>query len=358
MSAKPPLKKRLRKTGDVLSERISERLYHRKHRKEALRYLRSIEQDTGPLSQEIVRRCDDYARDVFGSKLYAPWLYVYSAVAGEFREGWMPDNYYGRHVVRRGKGAYGAIANQKAVAPYLFGDVDLPDLAYCVNGRFYDRNNHVLDAAGLQACLFSDRDRVVFKEDDSARGKGIHFFGPEDLRAPDADRLGNGVFQKLIRQHAFFEDFTASSVATLRLTSVVDPRGVASVRAAYLRFGRTGDTHVKFGTSVSIPVDVATGELGAFGYLPNWRRTDRHPDSGVEFANRMIPGYSQCVEIATRLQARFPYAYCIGWDFTIDQAGEPQILEWNGGHNGVKFTEATQGPGFGDLQWENIPRLW
>jgi hypothetical protein len=46
-----------------------------------------------------------------------------------------------------------------------------------------------------------------------------------------------------------------------------------------------------------------------------------------------------------------PFVRCIGWDLTVDDQGAVQILEWNGGHTGIKITEATQGPCFADLNW-------
>ena len=50
-----------------------------------------------------------------------------------------------------------------------------------------------------------------------------------------------------------------------------------------------------------------------------------------------------------------PFAICIGWDMIIDTNNEIQIMEWNGSHNDIKFSEATQGPCFSNLGWD---KLW
>ena len=42
----------------------------------------------------------------------------------------------------------------------------------------------------------------------------------------------------------------------------------------------------------------------------------------------------------------------IGWDVTLDDQENLRVMEWNAGHNGIKFTEATQGPCFSDLRRE------
>ena len=50
-----------------------------------------------------------------------------------------------------------------------------------------------------------------------------------------------------------------------------------------------------------------------------------------------------------------PFARSIGWDMIVDNNNEIQVMEWNGSHNDIKFSEATQGPCFSNLGWE---KLW
>jgi len=40
----------------------------------------------------------------------------------------------------------------------------------------------------------------------------------------------------------------------------------------------------------------------------------------------------------------------------IDSSLPVQIMEWKGGHNGIKFSEATRGPCFADLGWEQLAK--
>ena len=46
------------------------------------------------LTEKIKKTVDDYSIEVLGSKKFAPWLYVYTLVKGEFQEGWIPDNFF------------------------------------------------------------------------------------------------------------------------------------------------------------------------------------------------------------------------------------------------------------------------
>ena len=73
--------------------------YDYRHRKEALRAVATIEKfNNTRLTRAVQKRADDYAVQVLGAKAYAPWLYVYSLVSGTFKEGWIPDNFFGRSV--------------------------------------------------------------------------------------------------------------------------------------------------------------------------------------------------------------------------------------------------------------------
>lgn len=62
--------------------------------------------------------------------------------------------------------------------------------------------------------------------------------------------------------------------------------------------------------------------------------------------------FKTCVLTVTKLHKKAPYARCIGWDVTVDGDENVRLLEWNPEHNGIKFSEATQGPCFADLGWE------
>lgn len=162
------------------------------------------------------------------------------------------------------------------------------------------------------------------------------------------------MFQDFISQHEFFAEFHRDSVATLRLTTVVERGGQASLRAAYLRLGAGRETHVRSASHLRIPICATTGKLFAEGYTVNWERIAAHPDTGIPFEGKTIPNFEACVKLALELQAKVPFAGCVGWDMALDTDGRPIVMEWNGAHNDIKFSEATTGPCFTDLGWENL----
>jgi hypothetical protein len=194
----------------------------------------------------------------------------------------------------------------------------------------------------------------VFKVDHSKQGAGIFFFERKSFDIEKIKLLGNGVFQSYLVQHGFFDDFAPNSVATIRMTTVVDDGGGISLRACFLRLGRIDDTHVNSKSGVRIPVDPSSGEISTEGYLPNWVAVKEHPDTKIRFSGCYIPSFAKCVSTVLELHKKAPFARCVGWDVTIDIDENVRLIEWNGAHPDVKFTEATQGPCFVDLRWDRL----
>ncbi|WP_434115906.1 sugar-transfer associated ATP-grasp domain-containing protein [Paraburkholderia caffeinilytica] len=335
-------------------KRAAQFRFHRNHGAQAGRVLQFLEQKYGKVDPANLKLADTYARDVFGNAVYAPWLRVYTAFSGMFKEGWIPDNYYGSVVVPSMKGSYGKLSDLKSISRLIFGSDAFPDVAYFANGLFFTEKNVVILERELESVVFGQCDRVVFKLDGSGQGKGVYIFDRGNFDRATIKSLGNGVIQRFITQHRVFNAFASKPVATLRFTTVVDNAGDISIRACFLRLGRAEDTHVQSDRDICVPVDLATGELGREGYMNDWGATEAHPDSGVRFSGVKIPAFAQCIATVLDLHRKIPFARCIGWDVTVDADENVQVMEWNGEHNDVKFSEATQGPCFSDLKWERL----
>lgn len=330
--------------------------FHARHHAEAREILHRLEQERGALDSRYRRLADEYARDVLGWSGYAPWLYVYAAVAGEFREGWIPDNYYGEVVMPRIKGPYGEAISLNSLSRIVCGNCGyFPDIAYCVNGGFYSSELEFVAPDRIKDVLFGERDKVVFKVDGSSRGDGVYVIDRAGFSLDAIRRLGSGVFQSYIDQHDEFRQITPGSVATVRMTTVLDDAGKSRLRAGYVRVGRNRDTHVRAESSLRVTIDCETGRFDALGYRPDWSTVDRHPDTQVVFEGRRVPAFGKCVEAVLELQGRMPFSRCIGWDVCVDSTDRVRVMELNARHNGIKFSEATRGPCFTGLGWE---KLW
>ena len=269
-------------------KKVGRYAFHQVHGAQAKQVMRLLQKKYGPPDPANLKLADTYARDVFGDAVYAPWLRVYAAFSGTFKEGWIPDNYYGGVVVPSMKGGYGRISNLKPMSRVIFGGDAFPDIAYFANGLFFTDRNVVVPEQELEHVVFRESDKVVFKLDGSAQGKGIHFFDRQSFDCGLIKSLGNGVIQRFIVQHPLLSAFAPNSVATLRLTTAVDDLGRTSLRAAFLRLGRARHTHISVDDEVCVPVDLVTGELAQQGLLTDWGATREHPDSKIGFAQFAI----------------------------------------------------------------------
>lgn len=329
--------------------------YNALQQREAKHFLKMYEADHGKTDPKLIARCDAYAKEILGSRIYAPWLYVYAALAGEFKEGWIPDNYYEQHVVPYIQGEYGKISLLKPLSQSLFHSHMFPDIGYYLNGLFFGRDFEVIPESQVEAYLFSQSDKIVYKTDENGfQGFGVSFYRRENFNLRIFREKGNGVFQLYIRQHAFFNEIMPDSVATLRMTTVVDRSGEITVRACGLRVARASEQMVTCDTELGVVVDIETGELASdvFGYYYN--RMKAHPDTGFVFGGKVLPAYQKCVDAIIQLHRVVPHVRCIGWDLTVDENEEVKIMEWNGYHNDLVFLEAMQGPCFADLGWNRL----
>jgi len=325
------------------------------HKRAAADHRQVVENQKGEqLDPAVIRVCDDYARDVFGWEGYADWLYAYSAMAGTFKEGWIPYNYYTKVVLPRTKQDMRGLSDLRVIESTLF-DTDLfPTIACYANGLFTTKSFEIIPPDAVKEYLFQHGDRVVFKLHTSMQGRGVFVYTEEDFDVDVVVKAGNGVFQSYARQHRFFDQFNTNSVANLRLATVVDDKGQVSCRAGYLRFSLDAKATVSIHTSLKVPIDLATWQLHSEAYRHDWYAVTQKTESGFEFGGATIPGLDKSIAVVCDLQKKLPFCRSVGWDICIGPDEETQVLEWNTKRNSITFFEATVGPCFADLGWENL----
>ena len=237
----------------------------------------------------------------------------------------------------------------------LFRSDRIPDVAYLIEGRLFDRHLHDISLGNAERKMFSDSDEVAIKREGSGQGRGVQFlsrknFDPVALAASTA----NAVIQTRITQHPIFDTFVPRGAVTLRLTTVRELDATFHVRAAYLRIPYGNHKFVRSASSARVAVDLSSGALADSGYLSDWTAVIRHPESDTPFSGLSIPGFSDAVRVCQDLHATVPQVGCIGWDVILDGKSGAWILEWNADHNDVKFSEAVTGPCFRNLNWERL----
>ena len=340
-----------------VDRRVEDYRYDERHLLEADRAYETIcaqEPDRRP-DARVLKQIDGYAGDVLGSSSFAPWLRVYTAWSGSFREGWIPDNYHGRVVLPAVQGPARDLSRFKTLARRLFLAGDrIPDVAYRIRGQWTDVEGRSLAPGEVESVVFRDGPRVVVKSDDSNQGRGVSLVekGRDDILG--MDDWGDFVVQRWIPQSDFLRRFNPDNMATLRITTVKANGNPASMRASFLLFGRPGPEVLLAAGAIRVAVMDRKGTLAAVGAFADWSRVTHHPDSGLPFAGEVIPGFAEAREECERLHDAFPHVTVIGWDVGFTTGDDFVILDWNSVHPDLKFTEANSGPDCADLGWEDL----
>lgn len=306
------------------------------------------------INKSQIRECDLYADKVLGNTVFAPWLYLYTCLLGEFKEGWLPGGYFHSYVSPKINGEYGRISKLSGLPKRFFSDDKFPDLIYYINGLFISKDGSIVSESRLFDVLFNNSETVYFKLDQSSEGKGIHIIKRDSFQIEKIKLLGNGLFQEPIVQHKNLDKIVPNSVATLRLVTVTNNKGVSELKASYLRLGRLEEEYVASNSQIAVPVDTETGILKDNGYLKDFTIYDSHPDTGYTFSNFEIPSFKKAVAEVIKLHNAIPYVRLIGWDVAINDKSEVELIEWNAKSPSVTFIEATMGPCFKGLGWENL----
>ena len=324
------------------------------HKQQAAKALGAVETEFSPLTAKARSEARAYAIEVLRDEDCADWLYVYAAVRGRFVEGWMPDNFFGEVVCPSVNRNLGALTDCKTLTQRVLQTSALPDLAYFVGGRLFDRSFTPIALETLRPSLEEAGEDVVLKSDFSAFSSGVSKAASKSLQLEDLQAKGDCVIQSYIRQNPFFSQFSNASVATIAVTTVLEPNGEFRVRASSVRLGCDDDPWLQGDHQIRVPILSSKGELADEGVTYDWRRRTTHPSSQTRFAAKVIPGYQKAVDLCTELHAKVPHFGVLVWDIAIDESERPILIEWSGNHPNIVFSEALLGPCFAGLGWERL----
>ena len=152
--------------------------------------------------------------------------------------------------------------------------------------------------------------------------------------------------QEVVIQHDGMAVFSASSVNTIRIVTMLTPRGDFIIVNAALRTG-VGRAFVDNWSAggVAAGIDCVSGRLKKYAYDKKSNRYTAHPTSGAVFENYPVPGWERIRVTAATIQKAFLSYRMLGLDLALDQDGEPVLIEINHGPD-LTFIEQTGGPLF------------
>ena len=196
------------------------------------------------------------------------------------------------------------------------------------NGELY--NNSFCKIAPNE--LASEVDYFVKDQKGECASFVMHIKDYDDLKNKWTEiQTHNCIFQRSIKQCTAMDTLYSGAINTLRIV-MVNRAGNVTVLSGVLRIGtkKTGsvDNWAKGGLVVGIWEN--DGCLKKHGYYkPGFgTKTDRHPDSGLEFSKFKIPQWKAALEAAVKAHKMFYGVRSIGWDIAITDSG-PCFVEGN-----------------------------
>ena len=244
----------------------------------------------------------------------------------------------------------------------------LPDMPFpkmfgqCMNGHFYGPDGKYatdeLTDEYVETVFHAFQDYTARENNNDAShaliikqsqrsycGKGVSLCkveSPEDLRrAIEDNNSGNFLIQAAIKQHAFFRQFNESSVNIMRITSWRHG-GDVEIFCPCIRYGIEGShTDVAFVDGEEI---VQVVGIGADGRIFEGGVTMSGKPLAPVIPDKQVPNWEKVVETVRRNHLQLPYFDLVGWDFTLDEAGNVVCIEYNLLHPGTIIYQFAHGP--------------
>lgn len=308
------------------------------------------------VDRKLRNKIKAYCRDAFGSSSYWPWLAVYSELRGEFKPGWIPDDYYRfKFLSDMNPETFTNLSEAKSIDCRLFGDAIVEPMFFRTNGQYCQNGGKIMTEADVYEILRAYNNEIIIKPDHSHGGEGIMFRQAHELQLEELPADSDLIFQRVLKQHPVLDRIYPHSINTFRVLTHINDDGKIIVKFIFLRFGRGGTRVDNTGSGGGWVFIRRDGQPESTAY-DNWSLPigTHHPDTHVEFAKLVFPWMSKVRALCKQAHSSFPYCRIIGWDVCINDQGEPQLIEWNAQYPGFWTIEALFGPFFDDVSMEGI----
>jgi hypothetical protein len=139
--------------------------------------------------------------------------------------------------------------------------------------------------------------------------------------------------QPRLINHPAVVDLSIGTLATVRMLTILDEGDRPVATHAVFRMA-VGDNLVVdnfHAGGIAAAIDMKSGRLGRatdIGLRAERGWCERHPDTGGQILDRLLPFWPETVAVAERGHAAFPARVLIGWDIAITGMG-PMLVEGN-----------------------------
>lgn len=191
-----------------------------------------------------------------------------------------------------------------------------------------------------QTCSFEEFEQFVHKHPrffaklpDGAGGAGARVVDASDRDVAEVYRMCRSeklVCEELIQQCDELAEFNASTLNTVRVTTLLCADGTPRITLATARFGRSGNVADNFHSGgVGAVVDIESGVIISEAIDMYHQRSPVHPDSGKAILGFQYPMWDEIKKAVLDCAKRMPETRHIGWDIAITKNHTIEYVEGN-----------------------------
>ena len=300
------------------------------------------------LDKNLLQRIKEYSHSTFGSSSYWPWLALYAELRDDFKEGWIPEDYYRFELISEiNPEPMSSLSTIKSFDYRLFNELAVDPILTKISGSFFDDNLNIVDDQEALNLLRSFGKEMIVKIDGGPSGRGHIFIDSEDIKLSIFEDISDCVIQPVVGQHKCLNELYDQSVNTLRIGTFFSDSGTVEHKYTIVRFGKGGSRldNIQSGGCfliLDINGNVISPAYNGKGIVVG----DKHPDTGFEYEKLKVPSVRLAVEKCKESHLKFPNVKFIAWDIYIDENSSPGLIEWNAKSPGVWILEALEGPLF------------
>jgi len=300
-----------------------------------------------------IKRIKEYASATFGSSSFWPWLAFYAEIRGEFIPGWIPEDYYRVHLLKKyNRDSVSSISGYKSLNQTVFNDFAFENLIFSLSGTVYSADRKKITISRAVEILQQYNDDVIIKPELGFGGRKIQFKHSANIDIKELIKNQDVVIQPVCEQHPVLKSLFPHSLNTIRVFTMLDEMGEAHTKYYYLRFG-TGSSKIDNTSSGGGYCQIhPDGKLDTHFYNDfGISCGTHHPDTNVALSNVLIPNFNTLLKKCKQAHESFPYVKFIGWDVAVDRHENSVLIEWNARYPIIWSAEALFGP-----LWDKIPQ--
>lgn len=294
------------------------------------------------LSEEQIKKIDDFYLKNYGEKVPYIWHRHFTAFTGNFDEKYVPELLYGpefEHFMSQYT-EYAKTFTDKNVLQFLANGagVKMPSTYLSgVKGALRDAENRFVSKEEAKNLLSDLGEAFVKPSVDSSSGRGCFLVNFKDgmdlISGKKIDEIFGSlgkdfIVQERLKCHPSISKIYAGSVNTFRVITY-------RWRERILRFPvimRIGSGGAYLDNAHAGGMFIAVSDEGVLhktAFTEFKKEFTIHPDSGTVFDGYKIDLFPRVLEAAERLHMALPQIGVVNWDFTIDDKGEPILIEAN-----------------------------